>query len=387
MTVRGEQAIPYERQLEDGTNRMCGAAALSMVYRSLAVGRAAREAAAHGERRQAGERRVAEGRPPGGVERRQGPRRVTEGTQSDLFRRISRPGASGSPACATNLMVRDALARGFSAVALQASSPLQLLHACQANGLRVILNHRLRPDRPSGHYTVLVGMDDTGVVVHDPFAGPSQRVPYGQLLELWQPRLPGSEIAGNVLIAVADAPPQLERCPACSAPFPAEVPCPKCGGRVPMSPPAAVGCVTSKCVRRAWLRVCCPGCDYTFPYVGGPGEKVPGAPVDGRLPPDLHAHLAKFRAHLLSVPKLAARGDLQQLLAQLEQTEEKLRLAEVEEAARQQTRGVELKARVEAAQKNAQAAARAAEAAAQPPAPLDGKALVAEMMKNLGLAG
>ena len=225
MTTREDQAIPYEKQAEGPANRMCGAAALSMVYRSLDATRS--------QRGQAG---------------------LGDVSQDAIWARISKADRAGGLNCATHLMVKDALGRGLAAVALQASDPLQMLLACRANGIHAILNHRLRPDSPAGHYTVLVGMDEAGVTVHDPSAGPSQRIPFGQLLELWQPRPPGSEIVGNVLIAIADDPPRLERCTACSVPIPAEAPCPQCKAGVPLAPSALVGCVGASCVNRSWLR-------------------------------------------------------------------------------------------------------------------------------------
>ncbi len=98
MSTREAQAIPYEKQAEGPSNRACGAAALNMVYRSLAAARAA------------------DGRPGLG-----------DVSQDAIWARISKADRAGSLNCATHLMVKDALGRGLSAVALQASDPLQML--------------------------------------------------------------------------------------------------------------------------------------------------------------------------------------------------------------------------------------------------------------------
>lgn len=352
MTTRDEQTIPYEMQAEA---RTCGAAALAMVYRSVGASRRARGVGA-----------------------------AIEATQAEIWARISKPDRIGGLNCATHLMVKDARERGLAAVALQASDPLQLLLSCRRNGVHAVLNHRLRSDGPAGHFTVLVGMDEQGVTVHDPSVGPARRLPFGDLLELWQPRFPGSEIVGNLLIAVADEPPRLDRCASCSVPIPDEAPCPKCRGGVPLSPSAVVGCVGGRCVNRSWLRVCCPSCDYTFPFVGATHDE-PGAGANG--PVDLGpmlAQLEQFQAFVRSRPEVADRDDVKEQLALIDGKKVELRLAEQEELARRkadETRSAERRAAFE---KEAEEVRKAQEAAASPAAPLDGNALAADLLKSLG---
>lgn len=356
MSTREAQAIPYEKQAEGPSNRACGAAALSMVYRSLAAARAA------------------DGRPGLG-----------DVSQDAIWARISKADRAGGLNCATHLMVKDALGRGLSAVALQATDPLRMLLRCHASGIHAILNHRLRPSSPAGHYTVLVGMDEAGVTVHDPAAGPSQRIPFGQLLELWQPRLPGSEIVGNVLIAIADDPPRVDACASCSVPIPAEAPCPQCKAGVPLAPSALVGCVGASCVNRSWLRVCCPSCDYTFPFVGAGADEPPAA-VEGlwNLGP-LFTQLDKFQAHIRSLPGIADRDDVKEQLALIDRKKVELRLAEHEEIARRKVEETQVAEKREAFEKEAEEIRKAQEAATSPAAPLDGNALAADLLKSLGI--
>jgi len=150
-------AIPYERQSDAQTNRDCGAACLSMVYRSLGQAVA----------------------------------------QAEIWPAIAKENRFGSISSTTHLMAKDALSRGFAALAFQARHPLLSLQQCRDLGIRAILNHRLNPQRPTGHYTVLVDIDDKDVVLHDPFYGPSRQLSHAELLDLWQPNFPGSEIVAT----------------------------------------------------------------------------------------------------------------------------------------------------------------------------------------------
>jgi hypothetical protein len=353
MSTREEQAIPYEKQAE---GRTCGAAALGMVYQSLAAARRER------------------GVPPPAVP-----------AQAEIWEAIGRTDPRGNRSCATHLMVKDALSRGYAAVALQASDPLQLLLASRASGVHAILNHRLRPDGPAGHFTVLVGMDEQGVTVHDPSTGPSRKLGFGQLLELWQPRHRGSEIIGNVLIGIADGPPRVEKCPACSVPIPEDVPCPQCKAPVPLAPSSLVACVGGDCVRRSWIRVCCPACDFTFPFVGA-AEARPPRTGDGiwNLGP-LFAELGKFQAYIQGMPQVAGREDVKEQLALIDRKKMELRLAEHEEIVRAEEERLKTSERDEKLRNEAEEIRKAREAATSPAAPLDGNALAADLLKSLGI--
>src|SRR5512140_3387987 len=99
MSAGEASTIPYERQEDLQTNRMCGAASLSMIYRSF------------GE----------------------------TVPQAEIWSRISKHNRSGSLASTTYLMAQDALGRGFSALAIQVKHPLQVLRLCRENGIRVVL--------------------------------------------------------------------------------------------------------------------------------------------------------------------------------------------------------------------------------------------------------
>ena len=128
-------AIPYEKQSEPQINRGCGAACLSMAYRSFGK----------------------------------------EIAQAEIWPLIAKQNRFGSIASATHLMALHALKQGLSAVVIQARHPIQVLRICRDNGIRAILSHRPHPGASTGHFTMLVDIDEKDVVVHDPALGPSRR--------------------------------------------------------------------------------------------------------------------------------------------------------------------------------------------------------------------
>src|SRR5580700_10956311 len=146
--------IPYEKQSEQLTGRACGAACLSMAYRSF-------------------------GKPV---------------AQTEIWPMIAKANRFGQISSTTYLMAQDALKRGFKAIAIQARHPLQALRLSKAAGIRAILNHRVQPDSAAGHYSILVDIDEKEVVVHDPLLGAARRLSHVELMELWLPKVPNSEI-------------------------------------------------------------------------------------------------------------------------------------------------------------------------------------------------
>jgi hypothetical protein len=143
--------------------------------------------------------------------------------QTEIWPAIAKQTASGSLASMTHLMAQDAVNRGFHAVAIQARHPLQVLRLCREWGIRAVLNHHLQREAPAGHYSVLVDLDDKGVVLHDPFYGPLRRLPHAELLELWLPHSRNSEILGNVVIGIAAGPSAAPACEFCRTPIPSHI--------------------------------------------------------------------------------------------------------------------------------------------------------------------
>jgi hypothetical protein len=355
-------AIPYEKQLDSQTGRTCGAACLSMVYRSL--GKAV--------------------------------------PQTEIWPAIAKQTASGSLASMTHLMAQDAVNRGFHAVAIQARHPLQVLRLCREWGIRAILNHQLQRESPAGHYSVLVDLDDKSVVLHDPVYGPSRRLPHAELLELWLPHFPNSEIVGNVLIGIAAGPSAAPACEFCHTPIPANIACPRCQKPVGLQPAALLGCLNDGCIARMWNYLCCPSCDCMWTFsLNGPqaAALASGASSPSPAPPAasasedpwkldrLFAEVDQFSAYVLALPAAANHPDLKRQLDFITASKEKLKLAQAEDLARQKARREKLDAAEQAARQRQEERRKKTEEMNRPGQPLDGDALAQALLKNLGFTG
>ncbi len=365
--------IPYEKQFDLQATRTCGAACLSMVYRSLGK----------------------------------------EIPQSLIWPRIAKKNIYGSLASTTHLMAADAVSRGFAAVAIQVRDPLKALRVCKANGIRAILNHRLQPDSPAGHYTVFVDIDENDVKVHDPFFGPSRRVRQDVFLELWQPKIPKSEIVGNFLIGVAaESTGAPGACEVCHTPFVKRIACPRCKNAVSLEPAALLGCMNNACPARLWHYVCCPTCDLTWNFTidppksgaaasapavaapaSAPAEAAAAAPPPPAAPSaadplnlsKLFAEVDKFCNHILSLPAAANHPEIQQQLAFITASKEKLSAAMAEELAKRKAHQDKIGAMAQAAKEKQEAHRKKVEEMNKPSPPLDGDALGRALLKNLGI--
>jgi len=221
MPANASLDIPYERQSDPLSDRMCGAAALCMVYRSFGV----------------------------------------NCSQSEVVVKLTRPAPFGTIGARSYLLAQDALARGLSAIVLRAKDPVRTLKACHNRRLRVILNHRPRLESPNGHFTVLVDLAGEDVVVHDPLVGPNTRIQLDDLLELWQPSGGLSEITGNVLVVLAKEKQSGAPCSRCGSLIPDSITCPGCDQLIPLHPSSVLGCMSARCPERAWETLFCPHCD------------------------------------------------------------------------------------------------------------------------------
>ncbi len=261
--------IPYERQ---AAGKMCGAAALHMVYASL-------------------------GAPV---------------PQWELW-----PSVTGGHECArTRLLCADALARGLSSVILEARDPWQTLQSCQSQQARVVLNHRPLPAAWTGHYTVLVDINDSQAWLHDPQFGPRRQESRSRLLELWRPLEPKSEITGNVLVAFdrSDDAGALPACSTCGSPALESLTCRTCQRAFPLRPWAAVGCINPLCASRLWQRLFCPHCDTAHGVdAAAPESGEAAAPVQLSAP-KLADVTTAFRGALVEAIALAG-GELRPRLA------------------------------------------------------------------------
>ncbi len=180
--------------------------------------------------------------------------------QEEIFRVISEPDHQGRRFCKTYRMVLDAQQRGFAAIAFRARDPIRATAGVLAVDAYPIMNHRVSETSGLGHYTVAVGIDSAQVAFHDPEVGPVQRRTIESLRDLWQARFNPCEIAGNLLIAVA-GPSAAHLCMQCGTSVPAELQCGYCKRAIPLTPAAALGCMTAGCAARVWESLLCPYCD------------------------------------------------------------------------------------------------------------------------------
>ncbi len=349
-------SIVYEKQSDEESNRTCGAACLAMVYRSLGM----------------------------------------EVPQSQIWPAIAKANRFGDIGSTTHLMVRDALNRGFDAVAIQARHPWYVLRLCRDAGIRVILNHRLHAKTEGGHYTVMVDIGEEHATLHDPFLGPDRRLSHAELMELWEAR-PNSEIAGNTLIAIAARQPEEVACEICGAPVPTSATCPQCGDPVALRPARVLGCISPKCIVRLWDYVCCPSCDCMWNFSTAPPKEAAGAESAPPLekPEDqaedranldeVFAQLDKFCAFILARPEAAGNPDVMKQIALLEECKEKLKMAQAEELAIQKAQEAKMAAKLQKAQAKEEAHRQKMEKLTTPSPPLDGNALGRDLLRNVGL--
>ena len=356
----GQGTIPYEKQADPESNRMCGVACLSMVYRSF--GKDIQQAA--------------------------------------IWPAIAKPNRFGSLASTTHLMAKDALGRGLAAIAIQARHPMQALRLCHEGGIRAILNHRLQADSVAGHYTVMVDLDHQSVVLHDPQFGPSRRVCQAELLQLWQPHFANSEIAGGVLIAIAEKPPEAPACLFCHTLTPPSVECPNCRKPIGLRPAAVLGCMNQSCIARMWSYICCPTCDFMWDFGAQPvqagatggAEAAGAAGADGAAGDDaepaslnqVFEELDKFCRLVQGLPGTAKNTELQQQLQILIGGKAAMQQGLAEAAVYNRANRGQLAAFVQAAKERGEAQRQKMEEANTPSPPLDGTALGRALLKNLG---
>jgi len=201
--------IPYVRQPEDRQQRMCGAAALAMVYRYWSGERAESLA-------------------------QQGDDNAPTLSQRDaldchfIWSRIAASDGRGGRYARCHRLAADLCHAGLDAAIVQAAEPWRALHAAMEAGLPAILNFRLAPQSPLGHFAVLTTLTDDAICLHDPQFGPSRWLPREQFLELWKSSQPGAETVGQTMIVVASPPQQPalqqrwpeQNCPGCERVFP-----------------------------------------------------------------------------------------------------------------------------------------------------------------------
>ena len=231
--VRSRQTseFPFSAQRMRAGERMCGAAALEMTLQGLGVPCA----------------------------------------QQELWSEIACPDSAGELAARTFHLASAALRRGMPALVAQVRDGWNNLLRIAADVPGIILNHRLRPDAPQGHFSVLVDVDNDAALLHDPLFGPRRIVSRETLEKLWQPTYgdwEDVEIAGHVLVGMGPRVATPGRCQQCDLPFPAAITCGACGQSFPLQPSTVLGCMRAGCGECRWRRLFCPFCDAAFQPIG-----------------------------------------------------------------------------------------------------------------------
>ena len=154
----------FERQIPSKTERRCGAAALCMVLRDFGI----------------------------------------DVSQRQIWDEIKTPVSASNPNAfriETHRLASYARKNGLEALVGRLREPLEFLEKLHnEHGYRFILNHRVRPDSPLGHFTVFVQnrSEENAVILHDPQKGPEQIIARDELAELWKPFGANCEITGNI---------------------------------------------------------------------------------------------------------------------------------------------------------------------------------------------
>lgn len=211
----------FEPQLQVPRQRMCGAAALVMAYRKMGV----------------------------------------YVDQRDVWNNIATE-HHGNFRAHTFRMAQDAIKRGLDALIIQSHQPWNILKTCWRNNVSAIVNHRVDTNSSEGHYSMLAGIGYETIKLSDPLLGPEIEREQSSFLDSWLPRGDQCEIAGNVLLAIANPSEQPSVWSHCNRPFDDAVLCCRCDLPISLKPAMALGCWNPTCTQRLWCRIFCPQCDF-----------------------------------------------------------------------------------------------------------------------------
>ena len=176
-------------------------------------------------------------------------------------------GPQGVPRIKTHQLGEYARSRGLSVTVARLDQPWRALLNSYQKNVSVILNHRLNVDSPVGHFSVMSHLDDKSgeIWLHDPQRGPDCKYKQSELLELWSPLVPRSQIAGNVAVFIAERPlgGVSATCQDCNQVIHINSPL-KCNGCMKVIEPLPgfiIGCLSPGCRNRLWTEIYCPECD------------------------------------------------------------------------------------------------------------------------------
>lgn len=225
----------------------------------------------------------------------------------------------------------EAQNRGFSAMAVQARRPWDLLTTCARHGIRAVFHQPLSRGSPRRHFSILAQADDDRIIVHDPQFGPDRAFPRAEWLEHWGACFGNFDARPNELIAIADSTTSHDSCVECGESLPEAWPCRACREPISLRPAVALGCVAADCPARLWEQVACPAC-------GHPLTELDGAALDddstfdlenplmpsGKPFQDLNAAMSAYQRKLAAMQGFSSDASVRDVLGKLQ---ESMRLA------------------------------------------------------------
>ena len=125
-------------------------------------------------------------------------------SQQQIWDEIKTPVSASNPnefRIETRHLASYARKNGLETLVGRLREPLEFLEKLRNEcGYRFILNHRIRPDSPLGHFTVFVQNrpEENAEILHDPQKGPERIIVRDELAELWKPFGENCEITGNI---------------------------------------------------------------------------------------------------------------------------------------------------------------------------------------------
>ncbi len=126
-------------------------------------------------------------------------------SEDQIWQRNRVPDGIGGEFTRTFGLCSDALQHGLHSLIIRAKDPLFVLGLCKKDGsIGVILNYRIDKNTNLGHYSVVMNITSTHVILHDPLLGPYTRIRKMDLLEQLKPMGTGCQISGNVMIAFSN---------------------------------------------------------------------------------------------------------------------------------------------------------------------------------------
>ncbi len=207
-----EVDYPYVRQKPN----MCGAASLSMVYKSF------------GE----------------------------DYTQDEIFEFTATPcivDGKNKPTNPIYKMAQDPINRGYYAIAIRIKDPIEFFNLFSKikDRVRVIVSLVPGVGVSASHLMPLIDANDKDLVFNDPGKCPSYHLTREKFLKKWR---------SYSLVAICKDVTKAYACPVCGRSIPDNVTCSQCGKGIPLEPKEVLGCVHNECSGKMWTLLICPYC-------------------------------------------------------------------------------------------------------------------------------